>query len=315
MAMIVIAHNPALVGVKGLDIQGYFYGFHVANFFLLSFALNNKSFSWDVIKKQVDRLIKPMIVFLLISAILYNLYMDVSYDFMSVIKMFSFHAAEIKHGFGFKAFWFPVAFLSFYILCVIFNSDNNWLKFLVLILGLFVHVFYYSIVENKILLPGAMLIALYLLPVVVVSKRYILSAMSSEFKKSNVIPAILFLIVLFIYKDYKINIGSFRFYSPLSNVDGYIVSLVFMQLGFAFTWCLSIILKNNVFLSVLGKYSYQVYFIHLFFNFALVTLIGYVDATWSVRLLLSLIATVITLYISTAISQKIMNNKLMSKIF
>lgn len=315
MAMIVFAHNPALVGGNGLDIQAYFYGFHVANFFLLSFILNNKEFSFDVIKKQMNRLIKPMLIFMLISGFLYNIYIDVDYDLYSVIKMFSFHAAEIKFGFGFKAFWFPVTFLSFYILCLFFNSQTRVIKLSVIALSVVVHVFYTYIYDNNILLPGAILIAAYMLPIAIFTKTFTTKLLYNELNKYIIIPSILFVFVLFIYKDYSINIGSFRFYSPIDDIAGYLVSLLFMQLGFLVTWYLSVFLRNSHFLETLGKFSYQVYFIHLFINFVLVTFIDTIYIDNIMRIFLSVVVSIITLLISMVVSKEIMRNRLLSRMF
>lgn len=315
MVMIVFSHNHLLVGNHSLNVQYYFYGFHITNFFLLSFMLNDKTFSFSHVKIQVNRLLKPMIVFMSISAVLYNMYADVAYDFITVIKMFSFHAAEIKHGFGFKSFWFPMAFFSFYILCMLFNSGNKLSRSVLVLSGVLLHIFYITIVDNNILLPGAMLIALYLVPVAVISKQYLSKYMSSHFNKGMIVPAVLFFVVLFLYKGHEINIGSFRFYSPFSDMDSYFISMAFIPLGFLMTWYMALFLKDNVFLVELGKLSYQVYFIHLFINFYLVTLIASVQIDKSLVVLLSFISSVITLYLSFLLSRMLMGNRVLSKIF
>jgi len=245
MLLIILGHNHILAPTEG-PLFHYLYSFHLVCFFILPYFYNKKlSYSWDSVKSLVRRLLIPYTFFFVFCLLVSSVIVGIQHkSFLEITKGYIIGSPyTLRNSIGFVFLWFLPSFFSFSLMRIIGNKFN-YIKKLLLFLSFSTCFLSFSSEEYlKNLLPIGIMFAIKFYWV-----GWTCFYLIKYSQKVIYIWPIMFTIITYLFWN------------------DYLTSILMHSIPiFAFCAIIAILpLLRNRLLIAIGRYSLEIYLIHVF---------------------------------------------------
>lgn len=288
--LIILGHNYMISNLYFNEkIFGWLYSFHVAMFFIIPFFYNVNKGEKTVNKKFISsfkRIYVPYLWFYVIAFLLYSYYEN-QLNILSFIKgIIPINSMQIKEATGVNFLWFSPCFLIFSFIRNLYIESNKKVKIII-----YVITFIIFLLKQFHLVPIDMNILIDAFCYFFIGNTIFLIHKYGSFIKIEYICFISFIgYTIYFFLIYK--------HSFLSN--NYLMPLFFT----GFLLSIKRKITNNGILNNLGSFSYQIYLIHFFINYAFEI---FLDFNFINGIISYIITITLSYYISLYISKLSIN--------